>query len=467
MENMKKTKALSVKLPAKASIWYLASGILGKGLAVLTTPFFTRLLSPQQYGEYTLYITLVGVVSISSSVVSSGSAIYDGMKRFEEGIGSYLRSALLVSSAFSLGFCLLLFTFSFLFNVNILFFLFLTVQILCDCILSVFLCSRRFYYEYKEVAVISIVSSATSPVISIILLKIIGGDYRIRIYALLAVSLALAIYAIFRIYKEKGYFQRTMAKYLIKRSLPLLPHGIGSAVCAQADKLTITAVMGSSALASYSVVHSLGLGIQFITSALGSALWPWVIRRLSQNESDKVSELFSPLLYGLAGLNLCVISIAPEIMSILAPSKYMGAFSALLPISISALASFVSSAATVALVHKGLGRSVAIASISGTLSCIILNITLISSFGYLGAGLALLFSQLLTAIIEIIALKKAGLGQILPTRLLCTVFLISLGVGIAPLLFSNLLFARVLLLCVPAVMLTNSLLSAKRLVTEI
>ena len=130
--------------------------------------------------------------------------------------------------------------------------------------------------------------------------------------------------------------------------------------------------ISAEALARYSVVHSLGLAIQFITTALGSALWPWLIRRLDADEKGRITDLFIPLLYGLSALNLCVIAAAPEAMAILAPTVYMQAFSALLPISLSALVSFISSYATVALVHLGHGRSVATASITGTLSCVLL-----------------------------------------------------------------------------------------------
>lgn len=463
---MRKFSDFEVKLPAKASIWYLASGIIGKGLGVLTTPFFTRLLSGEEYGEFTLYITLAGIASVSCSAISSGSAVYDGMKAFEDKKGSYLKSALTVSLLFSLLFCLLLFAFSPFFDFSPLLFLPLTAQILCDATLSVFMCSRRFYYRYKEITAINIISAALPPSISIFLLYTVGGGYRARIYVLLFTSLALAVYALIRLLCERGAVVGKMALYLTKKAMPLIPHGIGSAVCAQADKLIITAVMGAEALAKYSVVHSLGLAIQFITTALGSALWPWLIRRLNAGEKERITELFIPLLYGLSALNLCVVAAAPEAMAILAPRVYMQAFSAMLPISLSALISFFCSFATVTLVHLERGRAVATASLAGTVSCVLLNFMLITPFGYLGAGLSLLLSQLLTAAIDIEALRKAGVSDLLPVPKLCRAFLLSAGLGLAFFLCSELLFLRVLLLIAPAVILLNCLFSAKELIVE-
>ena len=46
----------NMSLPAKASIWYMLCSVLQKGISVITTPIFTRILSTEQYGLVSIYL---------------------------------------------------------------------------------------------------------------------------------------------------------------------------------------------------------------------------------------------------------------------------------------------------------------------------------------------------------------------------------------------------------------------------
>ena len=41
--------------PVKASFWFLLCSFLQKGIAMLTTPIFTRIMSEEAYGQFTVY----------------------------------------------------------------------------------------------------------------------------------------------------------------------------------------------------------------------------------------------------------------------------------------------------------------------------------------------------------------------------------------------------------------------------
>ena len=49
---------------AKASMWYLVSSFITKAISFLTTPFFARILTTDEYGYYSNFATWVVLLTI-------------------------------------------------------------------------------------------------------------------------------------------------------------------------------------------------------------------------------------------------------------------------------------------------------------------------------------------------------------------------------------------------------------------
>ena len=424
------------------------------------------MISGQAYGELTLYLTLLGVASVSCSSVNTGSAMYKGIKDFENEKGSFLRSALLVSLLFSAVACLLLFAFWRFFDLQAHLIIPLSLQILCDGIVAVALSSEKYSYRYKEVTLISILSSVLPAIITLALLRAVGGRFRVRVYALLTISICLSVWATIKILKCGGRANKKMASSLLRSALPLVPHSISSALSGQADKLIITHFLGAYALAKYSVTHSLGVALQFAVGAVGFALGPWMIRRLEAGDHKEISGLAGILLSGFSALSLCLIALAPEAMKILAPAEYLDAFPALLPIALTTPLMLLSSIITVCLVHSGKGGATVTVSIIGAALSLILNFTLIPKLGYLGAGLSMLFSHLSSSLSGIYLLFRARLDEILSAGKIFKTVLPTLAVGVLLFFLFEIPALRVFLLIIPAVMLLNAFYSLKGLILE-
>ena len=455
-----------IKLPAMASAWYLASGAVGKLAGVLATPLFTRLLDSNEYGKFTLYMSLLGAAAVVCSAVSSGSAVYKGLRDFKCNEREYLKAVLLTTLCFSIVICILLFAFSPIIDLNPLLLIPLSIQILCDGVVAIFLAKARFYYKYKLVAFVSICGAALPPILSIAALSFVGGDYKIRIFSFLFVSIALAVYALIYLNRQSKKTDRHTVWYVIKRSMPLLPHTISSALSTHADKFIISAVLGADGLAKYSVVFSLGIALQFIVNSIGSALSPWIIRRLEAREEKRIAELVLPMTLGYFALSVCLIALSPEALKILAPSDYFDAFPALIPIALSVPFYFISSVVTVGLIHSSKGRYSAMISCLGAALSVTLNYTLINQYGYLGAGLAFLIQQAVCSFIGILLLSEATKKRFISFSSVLLPCLASICVGGLLYLLKNLLWARCLVLLIPAAALVYCLSIAKTLVIE-
>ena len=445
---------------------YLGASLVGKAIGLLTTPFFTRLVTEEDYGVLTLYMTVLGAISVVCSAFSTGGAIYRGFSRFEEKQNDFLRSALVVSTGFSLLICTLFFAFWDYIGIPRVFFLPLVLQILCDGIIAISMAKARYKYRYFEVMVVGILSSAIPAILSILILHRYGATFGVRIYLLLFISLIIAAVQLFRILRTQGKVERKMLKYMLSAGIPLLPHTLSVALSGQADKLFVTRIMGASSLAKYSVVHSLGIALQFVVTSLGSALGPWIIRRLDKGEKARICPVVTMLFALFSALSLGLCSVAPEAMRLLAPEKYLEALPALFPIAISTPISLVSYVTTVSLVHSGQGKYTAVISGMNLALCVILNYTLVSAFSYFGAGVALLISQLVSAVLGYMFLRIAGLGEIIAPTKIGGYLAFTILVGLATNLLYGQAALRWVLIIIPAIWGIIQLLKCKDLVME-
>ena len=81
----------------KSSIWYIVANFLTAASAFLTTPFFTRLMSQEQYGMYNNFTSWQSILAILCTFnigVSLISARYD----YEDNLDQYIFSAVGMSA---------------------------------------------------------------------------------------------------------------------------------------------------------------------------------------------------------------------------------------------------------------------------------------------------------------------------------------------------------------------------------
>ena len=237
----------SIKLPARASLFYIGAGAVGKLTGVLFTPLFTRILSGEEYGEYARYLSIVGVASVIGSSLTSSSAIYKGLEEKTTQSKDYLKSVLVINLAFSLVFCLLLFTFNRFLGVKLSFLIPISLQIFADGITAVYLTGAKFKYKYLPVTAILLIGSLIPPILSAFIISRVGKGFIVRTYCLLTVSIITASFSLIKIWCD-GKVSLSLVKNAFRSTMPLIPHGLSNAVSSQADKLILASVMGANRL---------------------------------------------------------------------------------------------------------------------------------------------------------------------------------------------------------------------------
>ena len=85
-------KYLSMSIELKAGFWFLFCNLVQKGIQFITVPIFTRLLTTEQYGQYTLFQSWYSIISIFATLNLSAGVFNNGMVKYEDRRDQYVSS---------------------------------------------------------------------------------------------------------------------------------------------------------------------------------------------------------------------------------------------------------------------------------------------------------------------------------------------------------------------------------------
>lgn len=87
-----KAKYLGIPVQVKASVWFAICSLLQKGLSIITVPIFTRLMSTEQYGYYTAYISWYNILLVFTSLNLFYGVYNNAMMKFRDDRAGYTSS---------------------------------------------------------------------------------------------------------------------------------------------------------------------------------------------------------------------------------------------------------------------------------------------------------------------------------------------------------------------------------------
>lgn len=344
MESIKKRS--SIRLPAKAGIWNIISGLVARGVGVVGTPIFTRLLTPREYGLYPLYNTWLAVAASVITAGLTGSAIYRGLQKYSHSRDRFTSAA----TGLGLTVALLLLVIGvplapLLSSVTGLdggILLLLIAEVALSGIIAVRSSRLRYEYKYRALALINLFSAIGTPVLSVMLVIFTPYRKEARIIGSLIATMLVAIPTLFDASRKGSLFDKEIWRYLLRVNLPLLPHYLSSSLILRASEMVVGRYHGEAALAKYSVGISVGLALTFLSNALSGASAPWILRKISRGEHEKVSELITLAFGALIISSLALLSLAPEILAVITPPEYSDALPTVYPLALSVSLMFLS-----------------------------------------------------------------------------------------------------------------------------
>ena len=402
---IRKYKAMSNV--GKATIWFLICAIIQKGIAFLTTPIFTRLMSTEQYGEYSLYNTWFQILLMICSFRLDYAVFNKGMSKYEDKKSEYTLSMQTTTSIITVFLLFIYLIFKEKINeftslsTNLTLLLFLNVFFMNA--ISFWSIEKRYEYKYKSVVLVTILLSIISTIMGVLVVinTELKGIGRILSIAITQIIIGIIIY-IYNIKCGKKMIGREYVKFALVFNLPLIPHYLSIYILEQSDKIMIQKMVGTSALGIYSVVYSIGNTINIVTNSLNQAIIPWLYESLKKKKFEDLSRKLTEIFFIGVLIVFLFVLILPEGLKILATNEYFEAINVSSAIAISTIFVLIYGIyATIEFYYDKNKFSMIASSIAAGLN-IVMNYIGIKLWGYQAAGYATMLCYLILMIIHVV-----------------------------------------------------------------
>ena len=151
-------KYKSFPAAAKVSLWFAVCSVIQKGISLITVPIFTRLLTAEQYGQFSVFQSWYSIISIFATLNLSYGVFLKGMQKYPNERNKYMSSMQGLSTVVTLLlFCVYLPFKDYINELTGLSTL-LMVTIFAECLAAPALAfwSARQRYEFKYVALVGV-----------------------------------------------------------------------------------------------------------------------------------------------------------------------------------------------------------------------------------------------------------------------------------------------------------------------
>lgn len=398
-------------IQAKASFWFLLCLFLQKGISVLTTPIFTRLLTAAEFGQYNVFNSWLGIASAVVSLNLSFGVYTQGLVKFNKEKDVFTSSLTGLTTVFILLWTLIYLAFSDFWNS---FFSLTTIQVLSmlvmvwtSAIFNFWASYQRAEYKYIWLIILTIIVSVAKPVLSIALIFHAEDKVTARILGLLIVEVVCYAWLfLIQQYKGKRFYDKRFWKYAILFNLPLIPHYLSHTVLNSADRIMIGRMASVSEVGIYSLAYSIALVMTLFNTAIMQTINPWLYQKIKEKEYKDISNIGYISLIIIGMVNLLLIAFAPEIVTVFAPIEYYEAIWAIPPVAMSVFFMFAYDLFAKFAFYYEKTVFIMAASVIGATLNVILNYFLIKKFGYIAAAYTTLFCYFVFTLFHYIFMNK-------------------------------------------------------------
>lgn len=391
----------------KASFCYLIGNFFNKGLAFLTIPIFTRLLSTSDYGLINTYSSWSGII-----VMFMGLSLQMGIRTafidYNDNVKNYMSSIIKFTTAFSLIFTAVVVFAVKIFNIST------PLPLIIMCLIYSYSCAiiedlSTYYmmkFKYIKRTVLMIVPNLLSVITAIIIIRfalkdnLYYGKIVPEVFFTTLFAVVLAIY-----YSKGSKFDKQYIKHGLKISVPLILHGAALNILSNSDRIMITWLADASQSGIYSLVYSLGMVTYAITLSIDGIWIPWFTNKMKEESYDEINCITKDYIKLITYIMCGLIIVSPEILKILASKSYWEGIK-LIPIIIVANFLFFAYNIYANLEHyyKKSNQITALTILAAILN-LVLNYIFIPKFGYAAAAFTTAFSYFVIFVLHSIYSK--------------------------------------------------------------
>ena len=392
-------KVFKKKVPVgfKSAIAYLFATVFTRGLAIITTPIFTRIMSTDQVGMVNLYSSWYSMITVVSTLALTSGGFSIALREFESERDQYVSSVLSLTSLVAIGLAFLYALAPSFWNrmtgLPTHLMILLLVGLLVAPARDFWLSRQRFEYRYKLSGAVTIVSAVAAVLYanSIDFSDIAG----VRLFANYSIVYGVAAVIWLSIFlKGKCFYSSKYWKFSLQLSLPLIGYSIASQILSVSDRLMISKMVGNSAVGVYSTLYT--VSSLMVWTAINASFEPYLYQNM-ENPKSKIRKLSMTMLGMYSLVAILLVYLAPEIVRILATAEYYKGIYIMPPIAGGVYFIAVSNLYSDILVYLKKTKMIMISSAIAALLNVVLNYLMINAYGYMAAAYTTLVSYIVMA----------------------------------------------------------------------
>lgn len=406
---MKKYNNISIQI--KASLWFLVCSVLQKGISVITTPIFTRLLSTAEYGQFNVFNSWLSVVSVFVTFNLCAGVYTMGIVKFKDDERAFTSS--LQGLTFSMCVCwtavyLLFHDFwNSLFQLTTVQMLAMLVLIWTSALFNFWMTTQRNQYKYKLLIIVTLIVSVLKPVIGIIFVINAEDKVTARILGLALVELiCYPCFFFIQMKRGKKFYSKKYWKYAVLFNFPLIPHYLSNTILGSSDRIMIQRMAGEAEAGIYSLAYSIAQLMSMVNDALNKTMSPWLYQKIRDKKYTDISKVVYISLAIVGVCNIFLIAIAPEIVAIFAPKEYYDAIYVIVPVALSGFFTYMYLCFAPFEFYYEKRIWTTIGTLTSALINLVLNLIFIPIFGYMAAGYTTLIAYAVNALMHYFFSRK-------------------------------------------------------------
>lgn len=391
------------KKAVKAGFWYTLSNFVVKGIAFITMPIFTRIMSSYDIGMFSNVISWFNVLAIITTF-EIFSSINIARFDYKDELDSYVSSTLILETFITATFYVIALIFHNSVE-NLLMINFETLNIIFIYLLvypaiQTFQIRHQIDYDYKPIIKVSILSSLLSTIIAIIAVLFSNNKLMGRVYGYFIPLIVISIIVYIELFQKGKSFSTKYWKYALKISFPLIWHLLAGYLLSSADKIMITKLASADDNALYSVAYTISTIASILWTSMNNAWSPWAYSQMDKKNYNELKNKSKPYIVVYLIVIYLLILIAPELLLIMGGNNYIEAKYVMPPVMIGYCFQFVYSLyVNIEFYHKK-QKNIAIGTVVACLINIGLNFIFIPIFGYIAAAYTTLIGYIVLYLIH-------------------------------------------------------------------
>lgn len=378
----------------------MLSTLLLRGLSVVTSAVFSRLLGPNGYGVLSTYNVWVGVASITGTLQTGGTLVNARVEYPAEQQKAYQSSVMTLSLVSFL--CCSALVLVFLGPVSSLLEMqwYLIVLLLWHAFGSfcVNFLNSKFTYEFKagRNLFLSLGVSLTTIALSVALILVMPAQSR-YVGRILGLSVTYGVLGIgacaWILHAGKTFFNRAYWRFCITLAIPVVFYNLSDLLLGHSDLVMVKKMLGDSQAGIYGLAYNFGSVLFSIFTALNNSWTPFFFEDMKQGNRERTASQAKHFLELFTVLAMGFVLLTPEVYHWFARQDFRGGTPL---ITLFAAGFYLNFLCTFPINYEYFHKKTKIVAAATVTSCVLnigLNYVFILRFGLAGAAAATVLSH--------------------------------------------------------------------------